>query len=70
MLVPATSIPTGNELIGSRWTYKKRANKGQVVMPGGGHVPGFLCGIAFAPVCRIQSACMVLALAVKNNLEC
>ncbi|CAN0247142.1 unnamed protein product [Ascophyllum nodosum] len=53
--------------------YKVKADKsykGRVVVLGWGQVPGVDCGGTFAPVCRLQSICMVLAIAAGFDFEC
>ena len=72
-LVPATAVPAGHKIIGSRWVYKVKADisyKGRVVVLGWGQVPGVDCGGTFAPVCRLQSIRMVLAIAAEFGFEC
>ena len=72
-LVPATAVPAGHKIVGSRWVYKVKADKshkGRVVVLGWGHVPGVDCGGTFAPVCRLQSIRMVLAIAAEFDFEC
>ena len=72
-LVPATAVPAGHKIIGSRWMYKVKADKsykGRVVVLGWGQVPGVDCGGTFAPVCRLQSIRMVLAIATEFDFEC
>ena len=72
-LLPMTAVPTGHKIIGSRWVYKVKADnshKGRVVVLGWGQLPGVDCGSTFAPVCRLQSIRMVLAIAAEYNLEC
>ena len=72
-LVPATAVPAGHKIIGSRWVYKVKADKshkGRVVVLGWGQVPRVDCGGTFAPVCRLQSIRMVLAIAVEFDFEC
>ena len=44
--------------------------KGRIVVLGWGELPGIDCGSTFAPVCRLQSIRMVLAIAAEYNLEC
>lgn len=63
-LVPITTIPPGNKLVGSRWVQKVKADntfKGRVVVQGRGQGPGIDCGSILAPVCRIQYIRLVLA---------
>ena len=72
-LLPATSVPAGHKNIGRRWVYKVKADNShmrRVVLIGWGQLPGIDCGSTFAPVCRLQSIRMVLAIAVEYNLEC
>ena len=72
-LVPVTAVPADHKIIGSRWVYKVKADKsykGQVVVLGWGQVPGIGCGGTFAPVCRLQSIRMVLAVAAEFDFEC
>ena len=72
-LLPATSVPIGHKIIGSRWVYRIKADdskKGRIVVLGWGQVPGRDCGSTFAPVCRLQSIRMVLAIVAEYNLEC
>ena len=71
-LVPATVVPIGHKIIGSRWVYKVKADKSyqrRVVVLGWGQVPGVDCGGTFAPVCRLQSTRMVLAIAEEFDFE-
>ena len=72
-LVPATAVPAGHKIVGSRWVYKVKADKsykGRVVVLGWGQVPSVDCGGTFAPVCRLQSIRMVLAIATEFDFEC
>ena len=71
-LVPATALPPGHKIISSRWVYKAKAEKcykGRVVVLGWGQVQGVDCGGTFAPVCRLQSIRMVLAIAAEFDFE-
>ena len=71
-LVPITSTPNGGKVVGTRWVYKIKAegvNKGRVVVLGWSQVPGIDCGGTFAPVCRLQSIRMVLAIAAELDYE-
>ena len=71
-LVPITSVPAGSKINGSRWVYKIKADethKARMVVLGWGMVAGVHCGSPFAPVSRLQSICMVLALAAEKNLD-
>ena len=44
--------------------------KGRVVVLGWGQLPGVDCGGTFAPVCRLQSIRIVLAIAAEFDFEC
>ena len=72
-LVPATAVPAGHKIVGSRWVYKVKADKSykrRVGVLGWGQLPGVDCGGTFAPVCRLQSIRMVLAIAAEFDFEC
>ena len=72
-LVPATAVPAGHKIVGSRWVYKVKADKpykGRLVVLGWGQVPGVDCGGTFAPICSLQSIRMMLAIAAEFDLEC
>ena len=72
-LVPATAVPVGHKIVGSRWVYKVKADKsykGRVVVLRWGQVPGIDCGGTFAPICRLQSIRMVQVIAAEFDLEC
>ena len=72
-LVPATAVPAGHKIIGSRWVCKVKADKsykGRVIVLGWGQVPGVDCGGTFAPVCRLQTIRMVLVIAAEFDFEC
>ena len=72
-LVPAAAVPADHKIVGSRWVNKVKAAKsykGRSVVLGWGQVPRVDCGGTFAPVCRLQSIRMVLAIAVEFDFEC
>ena len=72
-LLPATSVPAGHKILGTRWVYKVKvdnSHKGRVVVLGWGQLPGIDCDSAFAPVCRLQNIRIVLVIATENSLEC
>ena len=57
-------------MIGTKWVFKVKADhtlKGRVVIQGWGQVPGIDCGCTYAPVCRIQSILMALAIAASED---
>lgn len=70
-LLPMTAVPTGQNIIGSRWVYKINAYnplKERLVELGWRHLPGVYCGSKFALVCRLQCTLMVLAIAAEYNM--
>ena len=55
-LVPASSVPSGKKVVGSRWVNKIKPDdlcKSRLVVLGWAQVPGIDCGGTFAPVCRL-----------------
>ena len=70
--VSITSVLNGQKVIGTRWVYKIKVDgvyKGRLVVLGGSQVPGINCGGIFAPVCRLHSIRMVLAIAADQDYE-
>ena len=68
-----TRVPARHRIIGSRWVYKVKADNSHkwcVCVLGWRQSPGIDCGSTFAPVCRLQSIHMVLAIAAEYNMEC
>ena len=71
-LVPIISVPTGHKLVGTWWVFKNKADrtyKSRLVVQGFSQIPGVDCGGTFAPVCRLQSIRMMLAIAVELDYE-
>lgn len=71
-LVPKTDVPQGQNVIGSKWVFKVKADttyKARIVAQGWNQIPGRDCGNTYAPVCRLQSIRMVLAIAAEYDLE-
>lgn len=69
-LVPATTISRGEKAIGSRYVFKQKANgayKARLVVQGYYQRPGIDFGQTFAPVCRIGSQRMILAIACEHE---
>ena len=67
-LVPRSGVPPEQKVIGSKWVYKVKADntpKARLVAKRWNQVPGRDCGGTFAPVCRLQSVRMVLAIAAE-----
>ena len=65
-LVPITSVPNGRKVVGTRWVYKIKADgvyKCRLVVLRWSQVPEIVCGGIFAPVYRLQSIRVVLAIA-------
>ncbi|CAM9296067.1 unnamed protein product, partial [Sphacelaria rigidula] len=60
--VPKSNVPLGQNVIGPNWVFK--------VKPDETHkVSGRDCGGTFAPVCRLRSIGMMLAIATEMNAE-
>ena len=70
--VPRSTVPPGQKVIGTKWVFNVEANqtyKARLVAQGWSQVPGQDCGSTFAPVCRLQSVRMVLAIAAEMDWE-
>ena len=68
-LLPITSVPTGHKVVGTTWVLKIKADdtyKVWLVVQGFLQIPG-VC--TFIPVCRLQSARIMLAIAVELDYE-
>ena len=64
-LVPITSVPAGHKVVATRWVLKSKADstyKSRLVVQGFSQIPCVDCGGTFAPVCRLQSIRMMLAI--------
>ena len=71
-LVPRSTVPPGQKVISTKWVFKIKPNKmykARLVGQGWNQVPGQDCGSTFAPVCRLQSIRMVLAIAAEMDWE-
>ena len=71
-LLPKSNVPKGQNVIGSKWVFKVKTDntyKARLVAQGWNQVHGRDCGGTYAPVCRLQSIRMVLAIAAELNLE-
>ena len=71
-LVFPDSVPPEHKVIGTKWVFKVKADytlKGRDVVQGWGQVPGIDCDCTYAPVCRIQSIRMALAIAASEDWE-
>ena len=61
---PLSKVPPGTKLLGTTWVFKLKPTglfNGRVVVQGWSQVPGVDCGGTYAPVCRLQSIRMLLA---------
>ena len=71
-LVSLGPVPPEKKVVGTKWVFKVKADhtpKGRVVVQGWRQVPGIDCGCTYAPVCRIQSIHMALAVAAREDWE-
>ena len=71
-LVPKFNVPKGQNVIGSKRVFKVKTDntyKARLVAQGWNQVHGRDCGGTYAPVCRLQSIRMVLAIAAELNLD-
>ena len=71
-LVPRSTVPPGQKVIGTKWVFKVKANqtyKAHLVAQGWNQVPRQDCRSTFAPVCRLQSMRMLLAIAAEMDWE-
>ena len=71
-LVPRSTVPPAQKVIGTKWVCKVKANqtyKAHLVAQGWNQVPRQDCRSTFAPVCRLQSVRMLLAIAAEMDWE-
>ena len=69
-LVPPESVPAGHSVIGTRWVYRVKTDgrfKARVVVQGWAQQHGIDCFTTFAPVCRIDSQRLLLAIAAAQG---
>ena len=69
-LVPITSVPKDNKIIGSRFVFKQKTDgrfKARLVVQGYVQEPGIDYGKSYAPVCRVGSIRMLLAIACEHG---
>ena len=72
-LVPASSVPAGQKVVGSRWVNKIKADdffKSRLIVLKWAQVPRIDCGGTFTPVCSLQSIRMMLAIAPGSTTRC
>ena len=68
--IPSSLVPPNNNIIGTRWVFKVKADgrmKARLVVQGWAQRHGFDCGSTFAPVCRLESQRILLAIATAKN---
>ena len=68
-LVPITSVPHDNKIIGSRFVFEQKTDgrfKDRLVVQGYAQEPGIDYGKSYAPVCRIGSIRMIFAIACEH----
>lgn len=71
-LIPTNSVPTGQRVIGTRWVNEIKGDstyRCRLVVQGWFQVPGTYCGCTFAPVSRLQSVPIMLAIAAEPDYE-
>ena len=71
-LVPTTSVPAGHKVVGTRSVFKIQADstyKSRLVVIGLLRILGVDCGGTFAPVCKLHSIRMMLAITAGLDYE-
>eukprot|EP00752_Nemacystus_decipiens_P006651 g5979.t1 len=71
-LIPRKRVPAGCKVIGSRWVFKVKSNytfKARLVCQRYAQRPGIDCGATFAPVCRIESQRILMAIACHYDWD-
>ena len=69
-IIRTSSVLAGHKVVGVRCVFKVKVDstyKGRLVVLGFLWIPGVDCGGTFAPVCRLQSIRMILAIAEELN---
>ena len=69
-LIPVSSVPAGSSIIGTRWVFRVKTDgrfKARVVVQGWAQQHGIDCFTTFAPVCRIGSQRLLLAIAAAHG---
>eukprot|EP00903_Cladosiphon_okamuranus_P012044 g11309.t1 len=69
-LIPISSVPASCSIIGTRWVYRVKTDgrfKARVVVQGWAQRHGIDCFTTFAPVCRIGSQRLLLAIAAAHG---
>ncbi|CAM9388500.1 unnamed protein product [Sphacelaria rigidula] len=68
--IPTSLVPPNNNIIRTRWGYKVKSDgrfKARLDVQGWAQKHGFDCGSTFAPVCRLESQIILLAIATAKN---
>ena len=71
-LIPRSAVPAGSKVIGSRWVFKVKSDytfKARLVCQGYAQRPGIDCGATYAPVCRIESQRILMAIACHHDWD-
>ena len=71
-LIPRSAVPAGSKVIGSRWVCKVKSDytlKARLVCQGYAQRPGIDCGATYAPVCRIESQRILMAIACHHDWD-
>ncbi len=71
-LIPKSSVPSTSKVIGTRWVFKVKSDftfKARIVCQGWSQRPGIDCGSTFAPVCRVESIRIILAIGTQFDWD-
>ena len=71
-LIPSTNILPGCAIIGTRWVFRVKTNgrfKARLVVKGWAQHHGLDCFTTFAPVCRVESQHLLLAIVDQGSGE-
>ena len=71
-LIPRTTVSAGCKVFGSRWVFKVKSDytfKARLVCQGYTQRPGIDCGVTFAPVCRVESQRILMAIACHYDWD-
>ena len=69
-LISRAAVPFNHKAIGTRWVYKVKIDftfKARLVVRGWSQRPDIDCGATFAPVCRIESQRLLLAISTQHD---
>ena len=71
-LISRAAVPFNHKVIGTRWAYKVKSDftfKSRRVVQGWPQRPGIDCGAMFAPVCRIESQRLLMAISTQHDWD-